>query len=126
MSHPAAPRAYIVAWIQTPGATMVRTFACVLLLIAAALGLGRPAQAADAAKGEVLAKRWCAFCHVVAEGQRAGNPDVPTLASIGNRKDFDAAKIANFLMSPHPKMPNMSLGRAEAADLAAYIKSQAR
>jgi hypothetical protein len=26
-------------------------------------------------------------------------------------------------MDPHPKMPNMSLSRTEAADLAAYIAS---
>jgi hypothetical protein len=38
-----------------------------------------------------------------------------------NRPDFDAAKIAAFLLEPHPKMPNMSLSRTEAADLAAYI-----
>ncbi len=86
--------------------------------------LAMPAAAADAQHGETLAKRWCATCHVVAEGQRAGNPDVPTFASIGKRPDFDAEKVANFLMSPHPKMPNMSLTRAEAADLAAYIRSQ--
>jgi mono/diheme cytochrome c family protein len=29
-------------------------------------------------------------------------------------------------MSPHPQMPNMSLSRNEAADLAAYIKSQGK
>ncbi|MGE0566065.1 MAG: cytochrome C, partial [Pseudolabrys sp.] len=34
------------------------------------------AQAADAAKGGTLAKRWCAACHVVAPDQRAGNPAV--------------------------------------------------
>jgi hypothetical protein len=34
---------------------------------------------------------------------------------------FDAAKVALFLLNPHPKMPDMNLSRAEAADLAAYI-----
>ena len=92
---------------------------------AAAL-MASTAIAADADNGGQLAKRWCAFCHVVAEGQRAGNPDVPTFASIGKQPDYDVQKIANFLMSPHPKMPNMSLTRNEAADLAAYIKSQAK
>ena len=29
-------------------------------------------------------------------------------------------------MDPHPKMPDMQLGRGEAKDLAAYIASQAR
>jgi hypothetical protein len=34
---------------------------------------------------------------------------------------FDAAKIALFLLDPHPKVPNMGLSPKEAADLAAYI-----
>ena len=104
---------------------MIKSAALLISLIAATAG-GSGAFAADAAKGEVLAKRWCAACHVVAEGQRAGNADVPTFAAIGSRKDFDAKAVAFFLMSPHPQMPNMALGRAEAADLAAYIKAQAK
>lgn len=104
---------------------MIRPIAALLsLILAGACADG--AAAADAEKGQTLARRWCAFCHVVAEGQRTGNPDVPAFASIGDRPDFDAGKIANFLMSPHPKMPDMSLSRDEAADLAAYIKSQAK
>ena len=34
--------------------------------------------------------------------------------------------LALFLLSPHPKMPDMNLSRNEAADLAAYIKSQGK
>jgi hypothetical protein len=34
---------------------------------------------------------------------------------------FDAAKVALFLLAPHPKMPDMELSRTEAGDLAAYI-----
>ncbi len=96
-------------------------------LLSAILGAAASAPAAaDAAKGEVLAKRWCAFCHVVAEGQRSGNPDVPSFASIGKRPDFDGGKVALFLLVPHPRMPDMALSRAEAADLADYIRSQGR
>ena len=32
-----------------------------------------------------------------------------------------AARLTFFLLDPHPKMPDMALSRAEAADLAAYI-----
>jgi hypothetical protein len=39
------------------------------------------------------------------------------------KPDFDVAKLAFFLLDPHPKMPDMSLSRTEAADLAAYIGS---
>lgn len=81
------------------------------------------AFAADAGNGEMLAKRWCAACHIVAPDQTHGADNVPTFASIGARPGFSADKIAKFLMDPHPKMPDMQLGRGEAADLAAYIAS---
>jgi mono/diheme cytochrome c family protein len=46
----------------------------------------------------------------------------PTLrASIAREPGFDAAKIALFLLDPHPQMPDMGLSRSDAADLAAYI-----
>ena len=45
----------------------------------------------------------------------------PPFSSIAKRPDFNAAKIAFFLLDPHPKMPNMQLSREETADIAAYI-----
>ena len=104
---------------------MTRLFAAPLSLITL-LALSGLAVAADAANGEVLARRWCAACHVVAEGQRTGNPDIPTFAAIAKRPDLDATKLAIFLMAPHPVMPDMALSRSEAADLAAYIQKQAK
>ena len=78
---------------------------------------------ADAGNGLQIARRWCASCHIVAPGQRTGSEAVPPFASIARIPDFDASKIALFLLDPHPKMPDMSLTRDEAADLAAYIAS---
>ena len=46
---------------------------------------------------------------------------LPSFASVARRPDFDAAKLAFFLLDPHPKMPNMALTRREAEDIAAYI-----
>lgn len=84
------------------------------------------ATAADAEHGETIAKRWCATCHIVALDQTHGADNVPTFASIASRPGFSADKIARFLMDPHPKMPDMQLGREEAADLGAYIASLGR
>ena len=91
------------------------------------LGLLTPtlAMAADAANGENIARRWCAFCHIVASDQRQGTEAKP-FGDIANRPGFDAAQLALFLLNPHPPMPNMGLSRSEAADLAAYIASQRR
>lgn len=82
------------------------------------------ALAADSANGEQLAKRWCAACHLVAPDQTRGNAQVPPFSAISKRPDFSVGTVALFLLAPHPMMPSMSLSRAEAADLAAYIATQ--
>jgi mono/diheme cytochrome c family protein len=102
---------------------MSRPTAILLSLIVSA-ACGGSAVAADAAKGEVLAKRWCAACHVVASDQQRANGQAAPFSVIGKTPGLDPAKLALFLLLPHPKMPDMSLSRDEAADLAAYIKSQ--
>ena len=75
-----------------------------------------------AENGMQIARRWCASCHVVASNQRTAS-EAPPFAAIAKSPDFDASKVAFFLLNPHPKMPDMSLTRNEAADLAAYIAS---
>ena len=71
--------------------------------------------------GETLVKRWCAACHLVAADQKAATTEAPAFAYVAKGPDFDTAKIASFLLDPHPKMPNMELSRDEAADITAYI-----
>src|SRR5215813_3300823 len=88
--------------------------------------IAQPVLAADARNGEQLARRWCEACHVVAADQREVTGEAPPFASIATRPGFDAARIATFLLDPHPKMPDMSLTRSEAADLASYIATLAR
>jgi mono/diheme cytochrome c family protein len=104
---------------------MSRTVAGLMSLTLFAV-LANAASAADVQQGEILAKRWCASCHVVASDQQSGNTQAPPFSEIGKRGGLDAAKVALFLLLPHPKMPDMSLSRNEAADLAAYIESQAK
>ena len=92
---------------------------CSLILIA---GLAATSSfAANPDKGETLAKRWCTGCHLVAADQKNATTEAPPFASVAKRPDFDANKIASFLLDPHPKMPNMELSRDETADIAAYI-----
>jgi mono/diheme cytochrome c family protein len=97
-----------------------------LVLLTAVTALSPAATAADAANGEKLAKRWCAACHVVAADQKSGNTQVAPFSAIAKMPGFDAAKLALYLLLPHPKMPDMNLSRDEAADLTAYIVSQGR
>ena len=62
--------------------------------------------AADADHGSILAKRWCASCHVVSSAQRVEIDHSPSFATIAQKADFSAEKLAFFLLEPHPKMPN--------------------
>jgi mono/diheme cytochrome c family protein len=99
---------------------------CALLSLTIAMLLTQTASAANAAKGEQMAKRWCATCHVVAKDQQNGNTQAPPFSAIARKPGFDAGRMALFLLLPHPRMPDMNMSRDEAADLAAYIASQGR
>jgi mono/diheme cytochrome c family protein len=92
-----------------------------LLSVLAAAAPMTSALAADATNGERLARRWCASCHIVASDQQGATTEAPPFASVARRPDFSAARIAFFLLDPHPKMPDMGLSRTAAEDLAAYI-----
>jgi len=95
-----------------------------LFSMAFVAALATNAAAADARKGETLAKRWCATCHVAAADQQVGTTQSPAFSTIARNPDFNEATLALFLLNPHPRMPDMNLSRSEAADLAAYIKTQ--
>jgi mono/diheme cytochrome c family protein len=98
-----------------------RQFAYCVFLVAALAASS--SYAANPDQGETLAKRWCTGCHLVAGDQKNATTEAPPFAVVAKRSDFDAAKIAFFLLDPHPKMPNMELSRDEASDIAAYIKT---
>ena len=100
---------------------MDRTIGLSMFLAAAST---TSAFAADARNGETLAKRWCATCHIVASDQQRGSTQSPPFSVIANKPDFNETTLAYFLLTPHPRMPDMNLSRNEAADLAAYIKTQ--
>ena len=56
---------------------------------------------------------------VIASERR--HPNNRTKPASPPRPSRPAAKIALFVLDPHPKMPDMGLSRKEAADLTAYI-----
>ena len=95
------------------------------LAIFATLSTGLAAPA-DSTNGERLAKQWCASCHIVSSDQTRGADNVPAFAAIARMPGFTAQNIGQFLLDPHPKMPDMDLTRDEARDLGAYIASLAQ
>ncbi len=76
------------------------------------------------ANGRIIAQRWCAECHVVSPEQTRAKADVPTFAAIASKGGMTEESLRRFLMNPHPVMPDMQIGRTEAADPAAYIEAQ--
>jgi mono/diheme cytochrome c family protein len=95
----------------------------VACFVAAGPLFGEAASAADAAAGEQIAARWCAACHAIGRAQPKTRTEAASFAEIARIPQFNERSLAYFLLDPHPKMPNMSLTRVEAADLAAYIAS---
>ena len=100
--------------------------ATTLLSSLVAVTVANSAALADAANGEKLARRWCASCHVVAADQRQGDTQASPFSEMAKIPGLNAEKIALFLLAPHPPMPDMSLSRSEAADLAVYIARQGK
>lgn len=87
------------------------------------IGSTAPSLGADPLNGKDIAKRWCATCHLIESGQASASDQAPPFTYLAKTPDFDQNRLAFLLLVPHPNMPNMSLNRAEVADLAEYIRS---
>lgn len=88
------------------------------LMLAASLA---PAGAQDAAEGEVIARRWCAGCHVVARDQARGTTEAPTFPDIARSRSLNPDELAATLAQPHPVMDEVPLVRKTIEDLSAYF-----
>lgn len=100
--------------------------------LALVFGLSSPALAQDAGgtmetdpmaveRGQELAERLCAECHVV-DGTR-GSDAVPTLHSLANAPGMTKDRIRAFVYDPHPQMPALQIPTGQMNDLVAYIAS---
>jgi len=94
-----------------------------LMLAGGLLMASGPAYSGDAKAGRVLARTWCAQCHVVAADQKQASDIAPPFAQIANDPSKSALGIAVWLADPHPPMPNLSLSQDQIDDLVAYIQT---
>jgi mono/diheme cytochrome c family protein len=93
-------------------------FAGALLLLPLA------AEAQDVLRGQALAERWCANCHVVNRAATTGRSDgLPTFPALANRKETTAAMLRGAMTATHSRMPDFQLGARDQDDLVAYIFS---
>lgn len=98
---------------------MKRVVPCLLLTL-----LPATASAQDIDRGHQLAQRWCAGCHTVERSPAAARADgVPTFPAIAALQGMSAERLRASMNPLHGRMPDLSLGKREQDDLAAYILS---
>jgi mono/diheme cytochrome c family protein len=90
-----------------------------------AIALTANAQDGDVAAGRTFARGACNSCHVVEPTNASPGIVVigPNFQDIANTKGMTATALPVFLMTSHPKMPNLILTPAQIADVSAYILS---
>ncbi len=82
-----------------------------------------PAHAAgDRAAGLQLVRQWCTSCHQVEAGGHR-NEVAPAFMSIANNPLKTPDKLRNWLIAPHPPMPNFNLSRRAIDNIIAYLAS---
>lgn len=94
--------------------------------LAAALVLMLPGIAAgqDIERGSQLAQRWCSGCHTVERSPAGARADgVPTFPAIAALSGISADRLRAAMNPTHGRMPDLSLGKRDQDDLAAYILS---
>jgi cytochrome c2 len=103
-------------------------------LAAAASPAASAAAQGDADRGrKLLAQYQCGSCHTIPGGASAGGRQAPSLHSFGLRS-YIAGRIANRAelleqwivqpqsLVPGTTMPSMGVSRADARDMAAYLR----
>jgi mono/diheme cytochrome c family protein len=73
--------------------------------------------------GKALAEKLCVSCHAVDGPSPSGHADVPSFKAAANREGQTAETLSNWLVSPHPPMPNLHLTREEIRDIGGYVLS---
>jgi mono/diheme cytochrome c family protein len=86
--------------------------------------MNRPeSKAPDIANGKALADKLCVACHAVDGPSPSGHSDIPSFKAAANREGQTEEKLASWLISPHPPMPNLNLTREEIRDIGGYVLS---
>ncbi len=84
-------------------------------------------QIGDPTAGGQIAEGWCSSCHVVGPASQHGtSTGAPTFAAIARMKSTTPMSLRVFLLTPHPRMPDLHLSQDEIDDLGAYILSLRR
>ncbi len=81
--------------------------------------------AGNADRGKVLARVWCANCHIV-DPEGTGTDGAPPFPLVAQKGAPEQREARAFLNAPHPPMPNFNLAREQIDDIVAYLNSLAK
>ncbi len=99
-------------------------FAAFVALTLAAVAPASAQDAGDPDAGQKIAQTWCINCHVVGPGQTQGSSNgAPPFTAIAAQKAMTPMALSAFLQTPHHRMPDLQLSRAQIDDVSAYIFS---
>ena len=100
-----------------------RSVLVLLALAGFAVAIGNSAHAAgNALRGEQIAERWCAACHIVAPGLVRLDQDQPaSFQEIADTPGMGELALKVFFQTPHRQMPNFKITGEVRDDLIAYI-----
>ena len=78
--------------------------------------------------GRAYAREVCSPCHAVTEEQAAQRTIAiaPDFHTIANTSGMTTTALRAFLMTPHPKMPNLILTAEQSDDVIAFLLQLAR
>jgi mono/diheme cytochrome c family protein len=102
-------------------------FVAVGLFNSSSFGQEEPALVIQ--KGRELAKKLCAACHTVMDGQQKAASDAPSFQSMADGQRANSESLRAFLnatqsnVSHTGAMPNPRLSNGEIDEIAAYIDS---
>jgi mono/diheme cytochrome c family protein len=108
----------ILGWRSLPMKTVLLVAVLVSTLVGPSLAQVPPGLP-DAARGKVLAERWCGACHLVQLRLTAIDP--PTFSAIANDPSRTPAYLRAFFASPHKDMPPIQLTAPQVEDIIAYL-----
>lgn len=82
------------------------------------------AETDDVVRGQKLARRLCASCHMnPGQGEKSGPAGIPSFQAVADRDGQSLAGIVTWLKSAPPMMPNHRLTQDEIYQLAQFILS---
>jgi mono/diheme cytochrome c family protein len=94
------------------------------LAILLVLALPGMAAAQDVERGRQFAQRWCSGCHTVERSPADARADgVPSFPAVAAMPGISAERLRAAMNPLHGRMPDLSLGKRDQDDLAAYILS---